>query len=139
MFGCINASFLNMASKTSPLPEFTASDVGATVVVGMLIVFSVLAIIFLSLVIMERVFRPKKAAQADAVAVTAPFGGVFEYAVADGIVQEGDVVAVVSDSAGTKSEILSPASGKVQLSLQSRNSIKKGEVLFTIETGEEQI
>ena len=45
-------NFMPVMLSLSDVDNFTASDVGITVVVGMLIVFAVLAIIFVCLTIM---------------------------------------------------------------------------------------
>ncbi len=114
------------------LNEFTNGDLLPTVVVGLLIVFAVLAVIYICLVVMERIFRSKAAARTHS--VTAPFGGSVQSLSAGGNVGEGTVVAVVRDDAGAAFELLSPVSGTLKQNVQGGASFQKDDTLFWVES-----
>ena len=114
----------------TPPAEFTATDTWATIFVGILIVFSILAIIWLCLVIMERIFSVKK--QDDKVFLS-PFEGKLLSITAGSRVAAGDVVMIVADSSGAQNEIYSPQSGKLVIELEPGASFKKGDTLFSID------
>lgn len=123
-----------VVSLTSGLPvdNFTAGQVAVTSLTGILIVFAVLAVIFIAMMIMQSVFTKKDKAAA-AYTVVAPFDAAVDYLVAaNGAVRDGDVVMVVSGASG-KSEVLAPGSGKLKLSVQKGSPVKKGDALFTID------
>lgn len=113
------------------LREFSRSDLLPTVVVGLLIVFSVLAIIYVCLVIMERVFRKNNAPETNA--VTAPLGGTVNALSPEGAVSEGSVVAVLRDKNGADYEIMSPVSGTLKFKVQNGATVRKNDTLFWVE------
>ena len=116
------------AAGTQPM---SAGEVGVVVVSGVLIVFVVLAIIYLALMIMQSAFTKDK--KVEACEVTAPFGGTVEYFVAtSGRVAAQEVVLVAADSDGKKSEILAPQAGKLKPVAQKGDSFAQGDVLFRI-------
>ena len=122
-----------VVSLTSTAVEnFSAGQVGVTVVVGLLIVFAVLAVIYVAMMIMQSFFT-KKEKKAAAYTVVAPFDAAVDYLVAaNGNVAENDVVMVVSGVTG-KNEVLAPAAGKLKISVQKGASVQKGDTLFTID------
>ncbi len=123
-----------VVSLTSSLPVdgFTAGQVGVTALTGILIVFAVLAVIFIAMMIMQSIFT-RKSKPASACSVVAPFDATVDYLVAsNGAVKANEVVMVVSGASG-KSEVLAPDAGELELSVQKGSSVKKGDALFTID------
>ncbi len=108
-----------------------AGEVGVVALSGILIVFAVLAIIYLALLAMQAVFtKGEKTALCE---VAAPFAGKVEYFVANpGRVEADEVVLVLSDASGRKNEILAPQGGRFKPAAHKGDAIEQGGVLFTI-------
>lgn len=110
----------------------TGAFIGTTVLMGMLIVFGVLAIIYFALVVMGKLMGGVTKKSAKAFEVTAPFDGTVDYLVAGSRnVAANDVVLVMSAPSG-KNEVLAPSAGALKISVVKGASVKKGDTLFTI-------
>ncbi len=116
----------------SDVDNFTASDVGITVVVGMLIVFAVLAIIFVCLTIMERIFSVKKPA-AKVKTVVSPFNATIESVASLTSVNVGEAVLTAVTDKGAMNQIFSPEKGEIKFSVKAGDHVKSGATLFTVE------
>lgn len=118
--------------STADVNNFTAADVGVTCLVGVLIVFSVLAVIFICLSIMERIFRGKKPTSA-VKTVVAPFAATIESVSSVTSVKVGDAVITAVTESGTMNQIFSPEAGTVKFLVSAGDHVKKGAKLFTVE------
>lgn len=118
--------------STADVNNFTAADVGITSLVGMLIVFAVLAVIFLCLSIMERIFRVKKPS-AEVKTVVAPFSATIESVSSVSSVKVGDAVLTAVSESGTMNQIFSPETGTIKFAVNAGDHVKKGAALFTVE------
>ncbi len=104
------------------------SEVLLTCVVGILIVFAVLAIIYLVMLIMGRILADK----GDRTIVVSPFDCTVRSVVEGPRANEDDVVATVADDDGEISEILAPSSGLITFKVREGDRVKKGAQLFVI-------
>lgn len=120
-----------LVSAAAAASADASSDIGlgTVVIVGLLIVFAALTVIFLVMVLMERIFRPGK----KVLRVQAPFDGQLDTVVASGAVKKDAVAAIVTDAHGRRSEVLSPAAGVLLFSLAEGASFKRGDILFKVE------
>lgn len=118
--------FTQAAAATGTAAE---PGVGTVVIIGMLIVFSALAVIYLVMMIMERIFRPG----AKDSTVQCPFDGRLDTIVAAGAVEKGAVAAIATDSEGRRNEILSPISGNAKFQVKEGDAFRRGDTLFTVE------
>ena len=110
--------------------DFGAGDIASTVIVGMLIVFAVLAIIYLCLVVMERAFRPD--AKDKTVVVESPLAGRVSRIVSGGAVKKSETVLELATADGDAA-ILAPKKGRANLAVQTGDTVAKGDTLFTME------
>lgn len=98
-------------------------------VVGMAVVFAVLAILYFAMLLMGRILANKNGKE---VSVTSPFNCVITEVKAVSAVKENDVVAVVTCDDGKAQEILAPVSGNISPAFKVGDKIKKGQKLFTV-------
>lgn len=99
-----------------------------TCAVGILIVFAVLAIIYLVMMIISRALANK----GDRTIVTCPFDCTVGSLVAGPRANEDDVVATVVADGGEEREILAPQSGFITFKVKKGDRVKKGAQLFII-------
>ena len=105
-----------------------AGSVVITCIVGMLVVFAVLAIIYLSMLVMSRAL-----ASNNNVAVTSPFDCTVQSLTGISRANENDVIAIVVNDKGEVGEILAPTAGVVSLRVSEGSKVKKGQKLFVIQ------
>lgn len=116
---------------TTGVDNFSAGQVGSTVITGLLIVFSVLAVIYVCLMIMERVFhRTKKTVKT----VVSPLAGRVESVRNIARAAKDDAVLVIASDSGACVEVLCPEAGKLNVFVKSGDAVRSDERLFTIET-----
>lgn len=106
-----------------------AGKVLVVCVVGMAVVFAVLAVLYFAMLLLGRILADKNGKQ---ISVTSPFNCVVTEVKAVTDVKENDVVAVVTCDDGKAQEILAPVSGKISAALKAGDRIKKGDRLFTV-------
>ncbi len=111
---------------------FSASQVGSTVVTGLLIVFSVLGVIFLCMLLMERVFRKDKTKKGTKTVVS-PLAGTVESVRNLASAAADEPVLVIESESGAYNEVLCPESGKLTLLVKPGDRVRSGDRLFTIE------
>lgn len=116
-------------AATEPARAPLDISVGSVILVGILIVFAVLTIIFLVMTLLERIFRSRGRKSS----VRCPFDGVLDKIVATGSVEKDAVAAIATDSEGRRNEILSPIAGQVTFVIHEGDAFKQGDTLFTVE------
>ncbi len=109
--------------------NISAGKVLVVIVVGMAVVFAVLAILYFAMLIMGRFMADKNGRD---VSVVSPFNCVVTEVETVSDVKENDVIAVVTCDDGKTQEILAPVSGKISTALKAGDRIKKGQKLFSV-------
>ena len=105
-----------------------AGSVFISCIVGILVVFAVLAIIYFAMLVMSRLI-----AGGSRLKVTSPFDCTVQSLVEGPRTNEDDVVVVVATDNGEVAEILSPASGRVTFRVKKGSKVRKGQTLFIIQ------
>lgn len=116
---------------TTGVDGFSAGQVGSTVITGLLIVFAVLAIIYVCLVIMESAFHKSKKTVST---VVSPLAGTVESVQNIARAAKDDAVLVIASETGAFNEVLCPQAGKLNVFVKPGDTVRSGERLFTIET-----
>lgn len=109
--------------------NISAGKVLVVFVVGMAVVFAVLATLYFAMLLMGRILADKSGR---CVSVVSPFNCVVTdvYTLSD--VKENDIVSVITCDDGKTQEILAPVSGRISTAIKAGDRIKKGQKLFTV-------
>ena len=102
------------------------AQAGTVTLTGLVIVFGVLAIIYIVMKLMELALGRRIKA-----VVSAPCDATVESVVASGSVKRDDAVLVLQSFEGL-GEIPSPMSGRLELAVKAGDAVKTGDTLFEI-------
>ncbi|MEG0832507.1 MAG: hypothetical protein RSD39_02755 [Oscillospiraceae bacterium] len=112
--------------------NFGPGDVLSTVVSGLLVVFCVLSIIFLFMVALEKIFDPSKKKSGTVYSVVSPLNGIVKCIMSDKTkLAKGEVVLHLETN-GIVDEIITPYPGKLTLAVKEGDTVKNGDVLFSV-------
>ncbi|MEA5051046.1 MAG: OadG family transporter subunit [Oscillospiraceae bacterium] len=120
-----------IVTLTAGSSTFSASQVGVTVLVGMLIVFAALTVIYLCMMLMERVFHNSGKGKADT--VVSPSAGTVESVRNIAHAAKDEAVLVLVSDTGAASEVLCPDNGKINVFVKAGDRVRSGDRLFTLE------